>query len=114
MPESIVSRILRLPGYGVSAWTADEASSTLTLWVRQRARTSSYVCGSCDGSSRDVHSWRERWVRDLPWGTWTVWLVAEVHWVRCRPCGVRTERVPFLAVKAHYTARLEDRGGAGL
>jgi transposase len=107
MPEAIVSRILRLPGYGVSAWTADEARSTLTLWVRQTARPAYYACGGCGISVRGVHSWRERRLRDLPWGTWTVWLVVDVHRVRCRRCGVRTERLPFLAGKTHYTARLE-------
>jgi transposase len=107
MPEAIVSRILRLPGYGVSTWTADEARSTLTLWVRQTARTPYYACGGCGISVREVHSWRERRLRDLPWGTWTVWLVVDVHRVRCRRCGVRTERLPFLGGKAHYTARLE-------
>ncbi len=30
MPEEIVTRILRLPGYGVSTWEADEATGTLT------------------------------------------------------------------------------------
>ncbi len=107
MPEAIVSRILRLPGYGVYAWEADDATSLLMLWVRQTAREPSYVCGGCGISVRDVHSWTERRVRDLPWGTWLVWLVVEVHRVRCRRCGVRTERLPFLAGKAHYTARLE-------
>src|SRR3970282_161250 len=107
MPEEIGSRILRLPGYGVSTWTADEARSTLTLWVRQTARTPYYACGGCGISVREVHSWRERRLRDLPWGTWTVWLVVEVHRVRCRRCGVRTERLPFVAGKAHYTTRLE-------
>jgi transposase len=107
MPEAIVSRILRLPGYGVSAWTVDEARSTLTLWVRQTARTPYYACGGCGISVREVHSWRERRLRDLPWGTWTVWLVVDVHRMRCRRCGVRTERLPFVAGKAHYTTRLE-------
>ena len=27
--------------------------------------------------------------------------------MRCRRCGVRTERLPFVNGKAHYTARLE-------
>ena len=27
--------------------------------------------------------------------------------MRCRRCGVRTERLPFVAGKAHYTTRLE-------
>lgn len=32
-----------------------------------------------------------------------MWLVVEVHRVGCRRCGVRTERLPILAGKAHYT-----------
>ena len=107
MPEAIVSRILRLPGYGVYACEADETTGSLVLWVRQPAAEPYYVCGGCGISVRDVHSWTERRLRDLPWGTWQVWLVVEVHRVRCRRCGVRTERLPFVDGKAHYTARLE-------
>jgi len=107
MPEEMVSRILRLPGYGVYAWEAEELTGTLRLWIRQTAPEPYYVCGGCGISVREVHSWTERQVRDLPWGTWQVWLVVEVHRVRCRRCGVRTERLPFVAGKAHYTTRLE-------
>ena len=107
MPEAIGSRILHLPGYGGYACEADETTGTLWLWVRQPAPEPYYVCGGCGISVRDVHSWTERRVRDLPWGTWQVWLVLEVHRVRCRRCGVRTERLPFVAGKAHYTTRLE-------
>lgn len=106
MPETIVTRILRLPGYGVYAWDADATTGTLTLWVRQTAREPFYVCGGCGISVRDVHSWTERRLRDLPWGTWQVWLVPEIHPVRCRRCGVRTERVAFVEGKAHATTRL--------
>ena len=109
MPEEIVSRILRLPGYGVYAWATDDATSTLTLSIRQTAREPYYVCGGCGIgiSGRAIHSWTERQLRDLPWGTWTVWLHVEVHRVRCRRCGVRTEPLPFVAGKTHYTTRLE-------
>lgn len=107
MPEDIVARILRLPGYGVYAWEAVEAASILTLWIRPTAQEPSYVCGGCGISARDIHSWTERRLRDLPWGTWQVWLVVEVHRVRCRRCGVRTERLPFGTGKAHSTTRLE-------
>src|SRR3989304_2411168 len=55
MPEAIVSRILRLPGYGVSTWTADEARSTLTLWGRQTARTPYSPCGGGGLLGREVH-----------------------------------------------------------
>src|SRR5713226_4613334 len=107
MPEKIVSRILRLPGYGIYAWDTDEAANTLTLSIRQTAGEPSYVCGGCGSSVREIHSWTERRIRDLPWGTWTVWLHVEVHRVRCPRCGVRTERLPFVAGKVHYTTRLE-------
>lgn len=107
MPEEIVSRILRLPGYGVYTWEADERANMLTLWIRQTAPEPVYVCGGCGVASPEVHSWTERRLRDLPWGLWQVWLVIEVHRVRCPRCGVRTEDVPFVASKAHYTTRLE-------
>ena len=107
MPEEIVTRVLCLPGYGIYAAEADEAANTLTLWIRQTAGEPYYVCGGCGISVREIHSWTERRIRDLPWGTWTVWLHVEVHRVRCRRCGVRTERLPFVNGKAHYTARLE-------
>ena len=107
MPEEIVARILRLPGYGIAGWEIDDGANTLTLSIRQTAQEPYYVCGGCGISVREIHSWTERRLRDLPWGTWTVWLRVEVHRVRCRRCGVRTERLPFVAGKVHYTARLE-------
>ena len=107
MPEAIVSRILQLPGYGVYAWEADEATGVLWLAIRQPTATPYYVCGGCGISVRDVHSSTERALRDLPWGVWRVWLRVEVHRVRCRRCGVRTERLPFVTGKAHVTTRLE-------
>ncbi len=109
MPEEIVSRILRLPGYGVYAWEAEEGSGTLTLRIRQTAPEPYYVCGGCGISVRDVHSWTERRVRDLPWGTWQVWLVVEGHRVRCRRCGVRPERLPSLT----GTGPVHDAPGGG-
>ena len=108
MPEAIVSRILGLPGYGVYAMEADEASGVLWLSIRPPPATPYYVCGGCGISGGDVHSWTERELRDLPWGVWRVWLRVEVHRVRCRRCGVRTERLPFVTGKAHVTTRLEQ------
>jgi transposase len=105
MPEEIVTRILRLPGYGVYAWEADEATNTLILAIRQTAREPFYVCRGCGTGVRYVHSWTERRLRDLPWGTWQVWLRVEVHRVDCPRCGVRTERLPFVTGKARATSR---------
>ena len=108
MPEGIVGRILRLTGYGAYRWECDEKRSVLTVWVRQVGRDPFYTCSGCGIGVRTIHSVRERHVRDLPWGTWKVWLVVEVHRVYCRRCGVRTERIEFLEGKHPYTKRFAD------
>jgi transposase len=108
MPEEIVGRILRLPGYGAYGWQCDELASTFTIWVRQVGSAPSYTCNRCGVEVRTTHSVRERRVRDLPWGTWKVWLVVEVHRVTCRRCGVCTERVGFLEGKHPYTRRFAE------
>jgi hypothetical protein len=60
MPAEIVARIVRLPGYGVYAWEADEAANTLTLSIRQTGGAPAYVCGGCGISRQNIHSWTER------------------------------------------------------
>jgi ABC-type branched-subunit amino acid transport system ATPase component len=65
MPEEIGTRLLRLPGYGVYAWEADEATSTLRLAIRQTAAVPAYVCSGCGVGRRAIHSWTERRFRDL-------------------------------------------------
>src|SRR5262249_62273790 len=87
-----------------------EAATPLAVGIRPTAEEPYCVCGGGGISVREIHSWTERRLRDLPWGTWAVWLRVEVHRVRCRRCGVRTERLPFVDGKTHYTARLEAAG----
>lgn len=108
MPEDIVGRILRLPGYGVYQTAFDEATSTATLWIRQEGKRPFYTCNGCGIGVEQVHDSDERRVRDLPWGAWKVWLVIEVHRVGCRRCGVKTERLDFVEGKHHYTRRFSE------
>ena len=108
MPEDIVRRILRLPGYRVVEHRFEEGESTVTLWVRKASSAPAFLCGGCGVGKRRVHSVRERRVRDLPWGTWRVWLVVPVHRVYCRRCGVRSERIDFLEGKHPYTLRFSQ------
>ena len=54
MPEAIVTRILRLPGYGVYRSQAEETTSRLYLWIRQSSATPYYVCPGCGISGREV------------------------------------------------------------
>ena len=105
MPEEIVGRVLRLIGYAAYRWEFEDATSSLTIWVRQVGSRPFYTCSGCGIGSERVHSVRERRAHDLPWGGWRVQLVVEVHRVYCRRCGVRGERVDFLEGKHPYTRR---------
>lgn len=105
MPEEIVGRILRLVGYGVFETAFDEEALTATLWIRQVAKDPFLTCSGCGIGVRTVHDVHERRVRDLPWGAWKVFLVVEVHRIRCRRCGVKVERLEFLEGKHPYTRR---------
>ena len=105
MPEEIVGRVLRLVGYTAYRREFDEEGSRLTIWVRQAGSRPFYTCLGCGIGSERVHSVRERKVRDLPWSTWTVMLVVEVHRIYCRRCGVSGERIEFLDGKHPYTRR---------
>ena len=107
MPEESLSHILALPGYGVERWKTDKAAGRLTLWVTRTAKAPYRTCRGCGIGTRHTRDAIERRIRDLPWGPWQVWLVVPVYRVACPRCGVRTERVPFLAGKAPRTARLE-------
>lgn len=112
MPESIIGRILRLPGYGGYRSEFDEARSRLTIWVRADGPDRRFhTCSGCGIGVRSTHDVRERSVRDLPWGTWAVVLVLEVHRVRCRRCGVRAEKLPFVDGKHPFTRRLIEAVG---
>jgi transposase len=105
MPEDIIRRILRLDGYEIFEPIFDETEMTLTLRIRQNPKDPFHSCGACGIGVRDVHSVRDRRIRDLPWGEWTVWLILEIHRVVCPRCGVKTERVDFLEGKQRYTKR---------
>src|SRR5512139_3787315 len=108
MPDPSVTRILHLPGYGVYQLMFDEARETVTCWVRPTAAAPYHCCPTCGISTQATAGpTTERRIRDLPWGPWQVWLVVEIQTVACRRCGRHRERVPFLAGKAHHTARLE-------
>jgi len=106
VPEQIVSRILGLGGYQVVRTKFNERRSELALWVRPTGTKALRVCGSCGKGVWQTHSHRVRWIRDLPWGQWKVWLVVEVHRLPCPRCGVTTEEIHFLDGKLRSTRRL--------
>ena len=107
-PEGILGRILRFPGYVAFSAEFDEGRARLTLRVRQNRRELWRVCSGCGISVRDTMGFRERTIRDLPWGPWRVFLVVEIHRVQCRRCGVKTERLPFVSGKHRQTNRMRE------
>ena len=107
MPDAIVTRLLRVAGYAVYAHELDETTSRLTLWIRQAAEEPYYVCGGVGFRSATSTAGPSDGCATCRGGPGKVWLVLEVHRVRCPRCGVRTERLPFLTGKAPYTTRLE-------
>lgn len=108
MPEQIVSRILQFVGYQVFQHVFAEGTSTLKLWVRQNSKDPYHTCSGCGIGVRRVLDWRERQVRDLPWGEWKVFLVLEMHRVVCPRCGIKTERIEFLEGKHPFTRRFSQ------
>jgi transposase len=108
MPEEIIRRVLRLTGYEVHRHEFDEAASTVTLWVRQVGADPFHTCRGCGIGTRRVHSRSQRRVRDLPWGEWKVWLVVTLHRVKCRRCGVSSERIDWLEGKHPFTRRFSQ------
>ena len=108
-PEAILGRILGLTGYVAYAYALEDSTGRLRIRVRQDRRNRYYTCSGCGISVAETVDVKERTVRDLPWGVWQVFLVVEVHRVRCRRCGVKTERLPFLQGKHRQTDRFRER-----
>jgi transposase len=107
-PEGILGRVLGFSGYLAYGWEFEESRARLTFRVRQNGRDPFRICSGCGISARETVGFSERTVRDLPWGPWQVSLVVEIHRLRCRRCGVKTERLPFLTGKHHQTDRLRQ------
>ena len=108
-PEAILGRILGLTGYVAYAYGFEDSTGRLTIRVRQDRRNRYYTCSGCGISVAETVDVKERTVRDIPCSLWQVFLVVEVHRVRCRRCGVKTERLPFLLGKNRQTERFRER-----
>jgi transposase len=65
------------------------------------------ICSGCGHRVRRIHSVSVRAVRDLPLAQARVTLMIPQRKVRCRRCGVRTERHDFLSPYRRATLRFE-------
>src|SRR2546422_4561459 len=111
MRENEFTRILDWPGYRVFRHEIDETAKTLRLWVRRKRGNRKLICSGCGRKISDVHDFREREVRDLPWGEYRTTVVIAVYRMCCPQCGVKTEKVPQLPSKAPFSKRFEEAVG---
>jgi transposase len=96
-----------LDGYRVGQieWAAKGAR--LRIWLERRG-IRGYECSDCDRRTWLVRDVKLRTWDDLPWGAHRVTVLYPPRRVRCRACGIRTERVTFADPKARITRRLRQ------
>ena len=104
--------ILGLPGFRVVTAESHSTASDGPLTIRiERRGLRRYPCSGCGGRVSRVRSVRDRTWDDLPWAAHPVTLIYAQRRVRCRRCGIRTERIEFAEPKARVTRRLRQQIG---
>lgn len=103
------TRILGLAEYRVERleWDADDPRARVRIWIERRG-IRGYQCAGCGRRTWRMRDAKERTWEDLPWAEHPVTLVYAQRRVRCRACGIRTERVGFAADHARITRRLRQ------
>lgn len=104
--------ILGLAGFRVVTAESNSLAPDGPLTIRiERRGLRRYPCSGCGGRVSRVRSVRDRTWDDLPWAAHPVTLVYAQRRVRCRRCGIRTERIEFAEPKARVTRRLRQQIG---
>jgi transposase len=104
--------ILGLAGFRVVTAESHSLASDGPLTIRiERRGLRRYPCSGCGGRVSRVRSVRDRTWDDLPWAAHPVTLIYAQRRVRCRRCGIRTERIEFAEPKARVTRRLRQQIG---
>ena len=103
------TRILGLESYRVDRveWEADGPRARVRIWIERRG-VRGYQCAGCGRRTWRIRDAKDRTWDDLPWAEHRVTLVYAQRRVRCRACGIRTERVGFADGHARITRRLRQ------
>jgi transposase len=106
------TRILGLEGFRVERieWEGDGPNAGVCVWIERRG-IRGFECAGCRRRTWHVRDYKVRTWDDLPWAEHRVTLVYAQRRVRCRTCGIRTERVAFAEGHARITRRLRQRIG---
>lgn len=101
--------ILGWPGFRVIDMTSDADTSDSRLQIRvERRGIRRYACSGCGRRTSRVRDVKDRTWQDLPWAAHPVTVIYAQRRVRCRHCGIRTERIEFADPKARVTRRLQQ------
>lgn len=103
------TRMLGLKGYRVERleWETDHPRARVRIWIERRG-IRGYHCAGCGRRTWRVRDAKARTWADLPWAEHPVTLLYAQRRVRCRICGIRTERVGFADDHARITRRLRQ------
>jgi transposase len=88
-------------------WEADGPQAQLRIWLQRRG-IHGHACSGCGRRTRQVRDAKLRTWDDLPWAAYRVTLIYRQRRVRCRACGIRSERIAFAGPKARITRRLRQ------
>ena len=104
--------ILSLVGFRVVTAESHSPAADGPLLIRiERRGLRRYPCSGCGGRVSRVRSVRDRTWDDLPWAAHPVTLIYAQRRIRCRRCGIRTERIEFAEPNARVTRRLRQQIG---
>jgi transposase len=103
------TRILGLDGYRVERleWEVEGSQTRVRVSIERRG-IRGYECSGCRRRTWRVRDAKTRTWDDLPWAAHRVTLVYSQRRVRCRTCGIRTERIAFAEGHARITRRLRQ------
>ena len=106
------TRILGLEGFRVERieWEGDGLDAGVCVWIERRG-IRGFECAGCRRRTWRVRDYKVRTWDDLPWAEHRVTLIYAQRRIRCRTCGIRTERVAFAEGHARITRRLRQRIG---
>jgi transposase len=101
--------ILGLPDYRVID-AERQADGRLVITIERRG-IRRFVCSGCGRCTSRVRDSKLRTWDDLPWAEHPVTVRYPLRRLRCRHCGIRTERVGFADPHARLTRRFRQRIG---
>lgn len=106
----MLDRILAGQLYGGNGWRIATTRATVAgIEVTLVPTRESAVCAGCGETKRRCHDTKtaaRRWRHRDAWGIETL-VVAPLRRVRCRWCGIRTERVPWARPGSRFTRDFE-------